>query len=280
MTGNFATLPYGILNDKPYPVKTALVRGYNPLSFPDHLKMIEAFKKLDFILTVEILPSEMAWLSDIVLPEPLWLESTGMGPRNYHSLYPMIATRNAVVPQMYPEAKGYGSIIMDLAEAMGYGEYFNDTSEGGSGKISGGKYNNLRMQALGSSWSALQNSPNGLWQPADPADREFKPREEFGTPSGKIEFYSTLFEENGYDPLPNWAPRRSEISEEYPFYLVISRAPMHKMTQTQNNVMALDAYPENAAVMNANTAQEMGIADGDEVYVESPAKAKLSVKLN
>ncbi len=279
MTGNFATLPYGILNEKPYPVKTALVRGYNPLSFPDHKKMVEAFKKLDFIMTVEILPSEMAWLSDIVLPEALWLESTAMGPRNYHSLYPMIAVRNAVVPQMYPEAKGYGTIIMELAEAMGYGEYFNDTSEGGSGKISGGKFNNLRMQALGSSWSALQNSPTGLWQPADPADREFKPREEFGTPSGKIEFYSTLFEENGYDPLPNWAPRRSEISEEYPFYLVISRAPMHKMTQTQNNIMALDGYPENAAVMNVNTAREMGIAEGDEVYVESPGEGDIERKI-
>ena len=285
--GNFATLPYGILNETPYPVKTALIRGYNPLSFPDHLTMIEAFKKLDFIVNCEIYPSEMAWLSDIVLPEPIWLEISGMGPRGYHSLYPQIHVRNPVVPQLHEEARGFGGIILALAEAMGYGEYFRDTSEGGSGNISGGKFNNLRLQALGSSWNELVNSPTGLWEPEDPADKEFVPREEFGTPSGKIELYSTLFEENGFDPLPTWKPRREEPDEEYPFYMVISRAPMHKMTQTQNNVLALDGYPENSAVMNKAKAEEMGISDGDEVYVESRSggwmdrerKIKLKAKL-
>jgi len=286
-TGNFATLPYGILNETPYPVKTALVRGYNPLSFPDHLTMVEAFKKLDFIVTCEIYPSEMAWLSDIVLPEPIWLEITGIGPRSYHSLYPQIAVRNAVVPQLHEEAKGFGGIILALAEAMGYGEYFRDTSENGSGNISGGKFNNLRLQSLGSSWSELLKSPTGLWEPADPEARQFVPREEFGTPSGKIEFYSTLLAENGYEPLPTWKPRREDPDDEFPFYMVISRAPMHKMTQTQNNVLALTGYPENSAVMNKAKAEEMGISDGDEVYVESRSggwmererKIKLKAKL-
>ncbi len=286
-TGNFATLAYGILNDKPYAVKTALVRGYSPLSFPDHITMVEAFKKLDFIVNCEIYPSEMAWLSDIVLPEPIWLESTGIGPRSYHSLYPQVAVRNAVVPQLHEEARGFGGIIIALAQAMGYGEYFRDTSEGGSGNISGGKFNNLRMQALGSSWSELVNSPTGLWEPADPEARQFVPREEFGTPSGKIEFYSTLLDENGYEPLPTWKPRRAEPDEEYPFYMIISRAPMHKMTQTQNNVLALTGYPENSAVMNKAAAKGMGIQDGDEVYVESRSsgwmdrerKIKLKAKL-
>ena len=286
-TGNFATLPYGILNDDPYPVKTALVRGYNPLSFPDHLTMVEAFKKLDFIVTCEIYPSEMAWLSDIVLPEPIWLEITGIGPRSYHSLYPQIAVRNAVVPQLHEEARGFGGIILALAEAMGYGEYFRDTSEGGSGNISGGKFNNLRLQALGTSWNELLKSPTGLWEPEDPEARKFVPRVEFGTPSGKIEFYSTLLAEGGYEPLPTWKPRREDPDEEYPFYMVISRAPMHKMTQTQNNVLALTGYPENSAVMNTAKAREMGIADGDEVYIEARSggwmdrerKIKLKAKL-
>jgi len=285
--GNFATLPYGILNDDPYPVKTALVRRYNPLSYPDHLTMVEAFKKLDFVLTFEIYPSEMAWLSDIVLPEPHWFEFSGMGARGYHSLYPQLHLRQQVVPPLYEETKGFGGAIIDLAEAMGYGEYFMDTSEGGSGYVSGGRERNMQLQALGTSWEEFNNSPTGVWEPEDPADREFVPREEFGTPSGKIEFYSTAFAENGYDPLPTWKPRREEPDEEYPFYMVISRAPMHKMTQTQNNVLALAGYPENSAVMNKAKAEEMGIADGDEVYVEARSagwmdrerKIKLEAKL-
>ncbi len=283
--GNFATLPYGILNETPYAAKTALVRGYNPLSFPDHKLMIQAFAKLDFMLCFEIYPSEMAWLSDIVLPEPHWLEISGLGVRDYHSLYPMIAIRQPVVPQLYEECKGFSGVIVDLAKEMGYGDYFLDTSEGGSGYISGSKVQNKQMQSVGSSLNELRNSPTGVWQPPDPEDRKFKPQEIFGTPSGKIEFYSTLFAENGFDPLPKWQPRREDISDEYPFYMVISRPPMHKMTQTQNNVLALETYPENAAVINVSTGKRLGVRDGDEVYVESRGdgnvkrKIKLKAKL-
>jgi thiosulfate reductase / polysulfide reductase chain A len=278
INGNFATLPYGILNETPYAAKTALVRGYNPLSFPDHTLMAEAFAKLDFMLCFEIYPSEMAWLADIVLPEPHWLEISGMGPRDYHSLYPMIAVRQPVVPQVHEECKGFGGVIVDLAREMGYGDYFLDTSEGGSGNITGGKFNNKRLQSLGSSWNELLNSPTGLWEPPDPEDRVFKPRETFGTPSGKIEFYSTLFENDGFDPLPTWQPRREDITDVYPFYMVISRAPMHKMTQTQNNTLALEAYPENAAVLHVSNGKKLGIRDGDEVYVESRGDRKIKLK--
>ncbi|MBW6464675.1 MAG: hypothetical protein K0B84_10915 [Firmicutes bacterium] len=141
------------------------------------------------------------------------------------------------------------------------------------------------MQALGSSWSALTNSPTGLWEPEDPEARDYKEREEFNTPSGKIEFYATMFEEDGFDPLPTWKPRREDITDEFPFYMIISRAPMHKMTQTQNNPLALTAYPENFAVLNVANAEKLGIKDGDEVYVESrsdedvESKIKIKAKL-
>lgn len=278
--GNFATVHHGILNQDPYPLKGAIVRQYNPMSFPDHTKMVEAFASLDFLLCFEIYPSEMAWLADIVLPESHWLETSGVFSKSYHSFYPMVGVRLPTVDQVHEETKGSSGIIVDLAKAMGYGDFLLDTSEGGSGYVSGGKWNDKRMRALGSSWEELANSPTGLWEPADPADREFKPREEFGTPSGKIEFYSTLFEENGYDPLPRWQPRREEPSDEYPFNFLISRPPMHKMTQTQNNPLALEVYPENTATMNVATGEKLGVRDGDEVYVESRAgKIKLKAKL-
>jgi thiosulfate reductase / polysulfide reductase chain A len=277
--GNFATLAHGILNEKPYPLKTAIVRGYNPLSFPDHKKIVQALSKLEFMLNCEIYPSEMSWFADIVLPEPHWFEVSALVAKSYHSIYPMISIRQPVVPALHEETKGFGSIILLLAKEMGYGDYFLDTSEGGSGDASGGKSNNKKMQALGSSWSELQKSQIGLWQPEDPTARDYKERQEFGTPSGKIEFYATMFEEDGYDPLPTWKPRREDVSEEYPFYMVISRAPMHKMTQTQNNTMALLAYPENHAVMNTAAGKALGINDGDEVYVESRGEADVERKI-
>ncbi len=264
--GNFATLPYGILNEDPYPLKAALVRRYNTLSFPDAKKMNEAFASLDFMVCCEIYPSEMAYMSDIVFPEPHWLEISGFGARGYHSLYPQVAARFPVIKLPY-DTRGFGGIIMALADAMGYGEYF----EGVDGSV----INEKQLEALGTSWEELEAN-NGIWE----GEREFVPTEEFNTPSGKIELYATRFEEEGFDPLPYWQPRREEPDEEYPYNYIISRPAMHKMTQTQNNWLKMEIYPENHATMNVELGRELGIADGDEVYVESRAgKIKLKAKL-
>lgn len=265
--GNFATVAHGILSEDPYPARGGIVRMYNTLSFPNQKKMVDAFCKLDFLLVCEIYPAEIAQLADIVLPEPHWLESSGFSARGYHSLYPQIAVRMPVVEQLY-NTKGYGTIIMELARAMGYGQYFQG--------VSGDRLLDEQLKAIGSSWNELANSPTGLWEDK----KEFTPTERFNTPSGKIELYSTVFEKHGYDPLPTWEPRREEPSNEYPFNYLIGRPAIHKMTQTQNNPHAMEIYPENNAIMNTQTAREMGIKEGDAVYVESRVgKIKLKAKL-
>jgi thiosulfate reductase/polysulfide reductase chain A len=62
--------------------------------------------------------------------------------------------------------------------------------------------------------------------------------------------------------------------------MLVYRMPFERMTQSQNDPVFREFWPENAAVMNRVKAEEMGIADGDEVYVESIAgKIKLKAKL-
>ena len=265
--GNFATLAHGILNEDPYPLKAALVRGYNTLSFPNAVRMTEALSSLDFMVCCEIYPSEMAQIADVVLPEPHWLEISGFSARGYHSMYPQIALRLPTVDSLH-DAKGFGWIITELAKAMGYGEYF----EG----VSGAEFNDRQLRAIGTSWKELVESPHGIWE-----DRQsFEPRTEFNTPSGKIELYSTVLRDAGYDPLPHWMPRREEPSEEYPYHFLIGRPATHKMTQTQNNPLLMEVYPENYATMNTALGKELGIRDGDEVYVESRVgKIKIKARL-
>ncbi len=265
--GNFATLAHGILNEDPYPVKGAVVRRYNTLSFPNAVRMTEALSSLDFMVCCEIYPSEMAQIADIVLPEPHWLEISGFSARGYHSLYPQIAVRLPAVESLH-DTRGFGTIVAQLAEAMGYGEYF----EG----VSGGEFNDKQLRAVGTSWQELADSPTGLWE-----DRQvLQPRTSFNTPSGKIELYSTVLQDAGFPPLPHWKPRREEPSDEYPYHFLISRPATHKMTQTQNNPLLMEVYPENHATMNASLGRELGIRDGDEVYVESRVgRIKLKARL-
>ncbi len=264
--GDFSTITEALLDDDPYPVRAALVRKHNILAFPNAPRFTEALKKLDFLAVVDVWPSEMVQMADVVFPEPYFLETTGLGARAYHAFYPQVAMREPVVEPLY-DTKGLGAIIEGIAEAMGL-----DVLSG----VSGGEVREAQLDALGTTMDEIREN-GGLWTDEQP----FVPRTSFGTPSGKLELYSTVLEDNGYDPLPYWQPKREEPSDEYPFYMLITRAPMHKMTQTQNNRLLMELNPENTVTMNASRAREMGLREGDLVWVESRAnRIRLRVELS
>ncbi len=256
--GDFSTITEAILDEEPYPLKAAFIRKHNVLAFPNAPRFVEALQKLDFVAVCDVWPSEMVQMADVVFPEPYYLESSGFGNRVYHAFYPQIALREPVIDPLY-DTRGYGGIITGLAQAMGYGEYF----EG----VSSGELNEQRLEALGTSMEELKQN-NGIWSD----ERPFEGRTEWDTPSNKIELYSTVLEENGYDPLPHWQPKKEMPTDEYPYYMIISRPPMHKMSQTQNNELMMQAYgEENSVMLNSATAADLGVEDGDEVIVESRA---------
>ncbi|WP_291321926.1 molybdopterin-dependent oxidoreductase [Desulfonatronospira sp.] len=265
--GDFSTVTDAILTEKPYPLKAALVRKHNVLAFPDAVKSTEALKKLDFLAVIDIWPSEMVQMADVVFPESYFLETWGMGNRSYFAMYPQIALREPIIEPLH-DTKGYGGIIEGIAQEMGLGHYFAN--------VSGGRLRDEQLKSVGSSWEELTNSPNGLWSDEKP----FTPRTSWPTDSGKIELYSNKLKEAGYDPLPYWQPKREMPSDDYPFYMIISRPGMHKMSQTQNNYLMLQEYPENFVIMNTDKAHDMGISHGQELYVESRAgKIKLKAHL-
>ncbi|TVQ40077.1 MAG: twin-arginine translocation signal domain-containing protein [Spirochaetaceae bacterium] len=263
--GDFSTVTDALLTGKPYPIKAALFRKHNVLAFPDATRFVEALKKIDFIAVCDVWPSEMVQMADVVFPEPYFLETSGFGDRDYHEFYPQIALRQPMVPPLY-DTRGYGGIISGIADAMGLGHIF----EG----VSSSTLWDEQLKAMGTSWQELNNSPNGLWSDEKP----FVPTTEFKTPSGKIELYSTVFEEHGYDPLPLWQEKRELPSDQYPFYMLISRPPMHKMSQTQNNELMAQTYLENAVIMNRDRARQLGLEQGRQVYVESRA-GRIRLKL-
>lgn len=265
--GNLSTALEGILQENPYPVKAALVRKNNLLAFPNAQKAVEAIKKFDFVAVCDIIPSEMVQLADVVLPEPHFLETTGLGVRGYHALYPQVHLREAVVDPLY-DTREFSDIVTGIAGAMGLGHIFQGVSKQ--------VLYDERMKGLGSSWEQLKGNGTGVWSDMQP----FKGQETFNTFSRKIELYATRLELEGYDPLPYWQPKREEPTSEFPFYFLISRAPMHNMTESQNNTLALQVNPENTLMINEGKAREMGIAEGDEVYVESRVgKIKLKAEL-
>ena len=108
----------------------------------------------------------------------------------------------------------------------------------------------------------------------------------FQTPSGKVEFLAASFAEKKdaagrpLNPLPEYVPRNWQPSADYPLFLINWKEASHTHTRTQNNPLLLDLKSENPLVIHPDTAGRLGIADGEQVWVESPngkVKAKASV---
>jgi thiosulfate reductase/polysulfide reductase chain A len=108
---------------------------------------------------------------------------------------------------------------------------------------------------------------------------------EFPTDSGKIELYSTYFEQYGFDPLPIFVAH-DEPSPGY-YRLNYGRAPMHTFSRTSNNPNLTDLMDENTLWINPKVAKEWGIRtdqmiwlkNQDDVVSEFPIKARVTERI-
>jgi thiosulfate reductase/polysulfide reductase chain A len=136
-----------------------------------------------------------------------------------------------------------------------------------------------------------------LDNPADAKGKQFgalidgKPVRGFFTPSGKVEFFNADFTKkkdakgNPVDPLPAYRPRDWQPDATYPLYLINWKEASHTHTRTQNNAWLRDIKPDNPLIIHPETAGRLGIADGEEVWVESRygrtrAKAKVTTRIH
>jgi thiosulfate reductase/polysulfide reductase chain A len=109
------------------------------------------------------------------------------------------------------------------------------------------------------------------------------PRRGFFTPSGKIEFANAKYAERSdltgapVDPIPSYQPRQWQPDSEYPLYLINWKEASHTHTRSQNNPLLIAIKGSNPLRMNTETAARLGLADGDDVIVESPHGAAPAV---
>jgi anaerobic selenocysteine-containing dehydrogenase len=99
----------------------------------------------------------------------------------------------------------------------------------------------------------------------------------FATPSGKVEIYSSVFKQHGYDPLPVYSePPQSPVSTpelftEYPLILTTGKHT-HLYTHSMfRKISELNRFmAENTLEIHPETASKLGVRDGERVVVESP----------
>ena len=113
----------------------------------------------------------------------------------------------------------------------------------------------------------------------------------FKTPSGRVEFYSSLREKYGHDPLPCYQESpNSEISspqqaEKYPLMLTSSRKLNHHKSRFPEYAWVRKSTPYAELEIHPETARERRILEGDLVWIETPKgriknKAKVTVRIH
>lgn len=250
-------LPHAILKEDPYPIKALIAYRFEPLmSIPDTTLTKKALEKLDLIVAIDINHSDIAWYSDVILPESIYLERTDC-VQQANGQKPQMFLRRQAVPPRYDTREG-AMILKELAERIGVGRFFpyKDMDD------------LVRWQLEGTGFSLEDFDKTGFVAYTDKQilwDR----REglKFKTPSKKIEFKSSLLENAGFPSFPPYEAMPELKNAE--FRLITGRNALHTHVSTQNNPYLNELMPENTLWINSKRASALGIKDGGMVTVAS-----------
>ena len=271
-----------ILTGKPYPVKAMISTNNLLLCLPNTREVLEALKKLDFFVVQELFLTPTAELADIVLPAAHFLEVE----ENVDRYMNVIAVRRKVIEpvgECWDEMK----IAFEILKRMGLKFSIWPGLEGAE-EWEDHLYENWQLASIGMTFDDLKKKDYIV------TPMEYKKYDRILTPSGKVELYSSIFKELGYDPLPHYVePFESPVStpkltKEYPFILITGSRQLAYFHSLGHQVPWLrELVPDPLVEMHPETAEKLGIKDGDWVWIETPRmkgrvkqKAKLSLGIH
>jgi len=260
------TVINAILTGEPYPVKAWVLMSANPvLTYASAGKVVEAMKKLEFLMVLAYTPSPTSDLADLVLPLAHRFEQNGLRFNRYGNW--ISATPKLVEPPV--GCREDMEILYDIAERMVQKGYIHKN-------LIPWKNNDELMEA---SFADSDLSYQDLCAKG-PIIREpnySKYIEQgFRTPSGKVEIYSSRMERYGYEPLPTYKecaespvllPR---LAEKYPLYLTTRRCQEYWLSRSSAYEWVRKITPYPRLHIHPSTAKERGIEDGDKVVIETP----------
>lgn len=251
--GVFQELRDNIVKSDPYPAHGWFISRQNPiLSVPDRNKTIEAFGKLDFIVTMDILLNDTAWFSDVILPEASYLERYD----------PLVSIENKIFvrqPVIEPqgEAKSALWVYKHLGERLGLGDFFQYKDE----------EDYLRQQLAPLGVSLEEVRAKGFYEAPEAPHPGEGSEPTWNTPSGKIELYSDTLARVGFPGVPTWLEPPQPAEGQ--FYLLTGKVAQSTQTATQNNQLLHKYSDEPRLWMNAKIAAALGLETDDWVEVSS-----------
>jgi len=258
-----------IITDRPYPVRAMISVGSNPMVAHANTKLVyEALKRLDLYVVVDFWMTPSAELADYVLPAASWLERPLVF--TLHDTMNVLEVGETAFPPHVPgkyERRTDYDFWRGLGIRLGQEEYWpwQTLEEAYDHRLSPTGYTIREFIAQKGGSERLTS-----------AERKYN-ETGFGTPTGKVELYSTVLESLGYDPLPRYEePEETPISDfelarEYPLILITGgRVQPYYHSEHRQIDSFRRKYPDPRIQINPEKASELGIADGDWVWIETP----------
>lgn len=256
-----------ILEGKPYPVKALITWHSNPLAWAPNTRLVyKALKSenLELHVVLDYWKTPTAMLADYLLPVATWLErplcSIAEGEQDF-----LKGGERAIQP--LGERRSDFEFFRELGIRLGQIDYWPWRTDE--------EVIEYRIRPMGLTLEDWKKKP---W--TDIPKTGFRRYERWGgfpTPTGKVELYSTIFEQLGYPPLPRYeeppeSPRRTPgLLKEFPLILITGYRfrPMYHSEHRQMGIGMREMHPDPIVEIHANTARDLGIRDGDWVWIET-----------
>jgi len=257
-----------ILEETPYPLKMVVVQSGNPLiTMADAKRTRAAFTLVETLVVIDLFMTETAKLADVILPAATGFEKTQLNRSSIRN-NPMFLQNAVIAPvgDSWPDWK----IVFELGRRLGHAAEFPwQTAE---------EAIDYQLEPAGVTVAQLRRNGKGLR--IEELRYEKYQTQQFKTPSGKVEFFSSRLAEAGFPGVPfahglggnpiSFADR----SSEYPL-LGISGSRDIRFTNSQFRTIPtllqsgagakVDIHPEDA--------KPQGITEGDSLRIETPKGA-------
>ena len=267
-------LPFHIQNPDPYPIRAMVAFGMNYRMWPGCDFFYENMKKLDFMVHADLFMTDTCKLADIVLPACTSFERSEL--KFYEEDYVVWTT--PVIESLW-ESRSDADVIFDLAKRIAPDDDL--VQKGYEANV------DWILEPTGLTVEKLKKYPAGyaVKNIKKPPYRKYE-KSGFPTPSGKMEFASSIMEEANLDALPTFqeprlSPRSTpKLTTKFPLILTTgARLPMYVHSRTFRLSWTRGLRPDPMLDINPIDANERGVSQGDWVTLSTPRNS-IEVKAN
>jgi anaerobic selenocysteine-containing dehydrogenase len=262
-----------VLEGSPYYIRAAYIQASNPLScWCNSQETYRALQKLDFLAVTDMFMTATAAMADIVFPAATYLEYDGV-------IVPLPGPPRFLLQRkigQIGECRSDHEIIIGLAKKLGLAEYFWNSID---------DFWDFTLRDVGLTFNEFRRM--GYFKPdiKQPVELNKPKQNDFNTPSGKVELYSSQLEECGLDPLPIYyePPETSysdaKLTKEYPLLCTTRKLDVYRHSGGRQIESLRNSRPDPVVIIHPETAGKLSINDGDWVYVENK-RGRIKQKAN